>query len=163
MRLDERKSMGDYSLPFHNSILHVQARLPMMDSYLQVESIESKKYLLDVQRGAKLKDIEGDLGKVRNMVKFPPCVKGKQLDLQKFSEQLISNILKYGSVIECKRDFIKTLTIMTNFPGFQKMTSSLKKATIIDYIENCKAKLFSKFKPSLKKGGIRADLRQIKP
>ena len=48
MRLDERKSMGDYSLPFHNSILHVQARLPMMDSYLQVESIESKKYLLDV-------------------------------------------------------------------------------------------------------------------
>ena len=47
--MDERKQLDEYELPVDSSVLLLQARIPHVDSYLMVESIEWKRYLLDVE------------------------------------------------------------------------------------------------------------------
>lgn len=49
VQMDERKQLDEYELPVDSSVLLLQARIPHVDSYLMVESIEWKRYLLDVE------------------------------------------------------------------------------------------------------------------
>ena len=65
--MDPRKKFNDYPLPPVTVPLLIEARLPELDFYIIVENIEWKKYLLDVRKDAKLKDIEEELKNIRNL------------------------------------------------------------------------------------------------